>query len=87
LLARFGYGIYLGWPGSARGEIALYYDHRHDDFAAGFKMPGLGSGVIGHFGVEGRLFVTRQWGVAAEAAVGSAYITGLSILFRHGDPL
>jgi hypothetical protein len=87
LLARFAYGIYVGWPGSPRGEIAVYYDHRHDGFAAGFKMPGLGSGVIGHFGAEARLFVDRRWGVAAEAVVGSAYVTGLSILYRHGGPL
>jgi hypothetical protein len=87
MLFRFGYGMYLGFPGSPRGEITVYYDHRHDDFAAGLKMPGLGSGVVGHFGTEARLFVTRQWGVAAEAALGSAYVGGLSILFRHGGPL
>jgi hypothetical protein len=87
LLLRFAYGMYLGFAGSPRGEVAIYYDHRHDDFAAGLKMPGLGSGVIGHFGAEGRLFLTSQWGIAAEAAFGSAYVTGLSILFRHGDPL
>jgi hypothetical protein len=79
--------MYIGWPGSPRGEITLYYDHRHDDFAAGLKTPGLGSGVAGHFGAEAHLFVSNHWGVAAEAAVGSAYLTGLSILFRHGDPL
>jgi len=87
LLARFGYGMYLGFPGSPRGEVMIYYDHRHDDFAAGFKMRGLGSGVIGHFGAEGRLFVTDHWGVGAEAAFGSAYVTGLSILYRQGNPL
>jgi len=87
LLFRFGYGMYIGWPGSPRGEIALYYDHRHDGFAAGLKMPGLGSGVIGHFGAETRFFLSNHWGVAAEAALGSAYVTGLSVLFRHGEPL
>jgi hypothetical protein len=85
LLLRFGYGMYLGFPGSPRGEVAIYYDHRHDGFAAGFKMPGLGSGVIGHFGAEARVFVSNQWGIAAEAAFGSAYVTGLSILYRYGD--
>ena len=87
LLARFGYGMYIGWPGSPRAEVMIYYDHRHDDFAAGFKMTGLGSGTIGHFGAEGRLFVSDHWGVAAEAAFGSAYVTGLSILYRQGNPL
>ena len=87
LLVRFGFGMYIGFPGNPRGEISLYYDHRHDDYAAGLKLTGLGSGVAGHFGADARLYLTRQWGVAAEAAVGSAYITGLSILFRHGGPL
>jgi hypothetical protein len=87
LLLRFGYGMYLGFPGSPRGEVTIYYDHRHDDFAAGFKMPGLGSGTIGHFGAEGRLFLTDHWGVAAETAFGSAYVMGLSILYRQGNPL
>jgi hypothetical protein len=87
LLVRFGFGMYLGFPRSPRGEIKLYYDHRHDDFAAGLKIPGLGSGVVGHFGAEARLYLTRQWGLAAEVAAGSAYVTGLSILFRHGGPL
>jgi hypothetical protein len=87
LLFRFGYGMYVGWPGSPRGEIAVYYDHRHDDFAAGLKIPGLGSGVVGHFGAEARVFVSNRWGIAAEAVLGSAYVTGLSILFRQGKPL
>jgi hypothetical protein len=87
LLARFAYGMYVGWPGSPRGQISVFYDHRHDDFAAGFKMPGLGSGVIGHFGTEARYYVTDHWGFAAEAVAGSAYVTGLSVLFRQGEPL
>jgi len=87
LLARFGYGIYIGWPRAARGEIMVYYDHRHDDFAAGLKLHGLGSGVAGHFGIEGRAYLTDHWGFSAEAMAGSAYVTGLSVLFRHGDRL
>jgi hypothetical protein len=65
----------------------LYYDHRHDGFAAGLKLGGLASGIAGHFGVEGRAYLTDRWGIAAEAAAGSAYVTGFSLLFRHGDPL
>ncbi len=84
LLARFAYGMYVGWPGRARGEVAIYYDHRHDDFAAGLKIPGIPSGVAGHFGIEGRAFVSEAWGFAGEAAAGSAYVVGLSLLFRHG---
>jgi len=84
LLARFGYGIYLGWPGAPHGEVMLYYDHRHDDFAAGLKLPGLGSGVAGHFGADARLYWNEQWGTRLEAAVGSAYVVGASMLFRYG---
>jgi hypothetical protein len=87
LLARFGYGMYVGWPGSPRSEIMIYYDHRHDDFAAGTKITGLGSGVIGHVGAEGRFFASDHWGIAAETAIGSAYVMGLSILYRTGNPL
>jgi hypothetical protein len=87
LLGRLGYGMYVGWPGTARGEVMLYYDHRHDDFAAGLKIPGIGSGVAGHFGISGRIFVSDHWGVAAEAIAGSAYVAGLSFLFRQGERL
>jgi len=85
LLARFGYGLYIGWPGAAQGELMVYYDHRHDDIAAGFKLRGLGSGVAGHFGIEGRMYLSEHWGVSAEAMVGSAYVAGVSILFRHAE--
>ncbi len=84
LLARFGYGIYLGWPGASRGEVMLYYDHRHDDFAAGLKLPGLASGVVGHFGADARIYWSDQWGMRLETAVGSAYVAGASLLFRYG---
>jgi hypothetical protein len=87
LLGRVGYGMYVGWPGTARGEVMLYYDHRHDDFAAGLKLPGIGSGVAGHFGLLARFFVSDHWGFAAEAVAGSAYVTGVSLLFRQGERL
>jgi len=84
LLARFGYGFYFGWPGAPRGEVMLYYDHRHDDFAAGLKLPGLASGVAGHFGMDARFYWNEQWGMRLEAAAGSAYVAGASLLFRYG---
>ena len=33
-------------PGS---EVELYYDHRHDDYVAGLKLTGIGSGQTGEF--------------------------------------
>jgi hypothetical protein len=84
LLGRFGYGVYVGWPGGPRGEAMLYYDHRHDDFAAGLKLSGIPSGVGGHFGFLARGFVSEHWGMSVEAMAGSAYVMGASMLFRQG---
>ena len=42
---RFGFGVYFGRSRRARrGELLLVYDHRHDGFAGGMKIGGLGSG-------------------------------------------
>jgi hypothetical protein len=87
LLGRFGFGVYLGdqWP--LGGYVRAYYDHRHDGFAAGLLTPGLGSGVIGHFGLDGVYYLSRYWGLRAEAQIGAAAVAGLSGLFRFGgDP-
>ena len=58
------------------------YDHRHDDFAAGLQLPGLGSGPAGHFGLASEIFVSPRWGLAADIQAGSAYVAGLSLLYR-----
>jgi hypothetical protein len=84
LLARFGFGLYLGRRADRWGELRLYYDHRHDDYAGGFKMAGLGSGTIGHVGVDGRAFVTARWGFRAEVEAGSAWVAGLALVYRYG---
>ena len=87
LLARFGFGaVFRGntYPGS---QALLYYDHRHDDFAAGLIISGLGSGVIGHFGTELRWFFTPSFGVLAQVEVGSALVSGLSVLYRPAEPV
>jgi hypothetical protein len=39
LLARFGFGVYVGRGAAPRAEIFAYYDHRHDDFTGGLKVP------------------------------------------------
>ena len=84
LLARFGFGLYLGHRADRWGELRLYYDHRHDDYAGGFKMAGLGSGTLGHFGVDGRAFVTARWGFRADVEVGSAWVAGVALVYRYG---
>jgi hypothetical protein len=81
LLARFGFGFYLG-SGERWGEALLFYDHRHDDYAAGLKVPGLGSGVAGHLGAEARWFFGAL-GVRGEVQAGSAWLGGVSLLVRE----
>ncbi len=83
LLARFGFGVYFGAGGANSGEAYLYYDHRHDDFAAGLGVPGIPAGILGHLGLRGHYFVTSRWGVAGLVEVGSALVTGLSLRYRH----
>lgn len=82
LLGRIGFGVMLRGLSAPGSEALLYYDHRHDDYAAGLKMPGLGSGVIGHFGLGARWFFSESFGLAGDAQAGSAYLAGISLLFR-----
>jgi hypothetical protein len=82
LLARFGYGLYFGRAPGRTGEVLAYYDHRHDDYAGGLKLTGLGSGVAGHLGLEGTWYFQARWGVRVEGQVGSAYLAGLSLIHR-----
>lgn len=84
LLARFAFGVYLGRSASGWGELSLYYDHRHDDFAAGLKAEGLGSGAAGHFGVALDTSIYGPWGLSASVEIGSALVMGLSAVYRHG---
>lgn len=84
LLGGFGFGMYFGHSTHPRGEASIYYDHRHDDFAAGLKLGGTGSGPAGHFGISGELFFLEDWGVRLFGEAGSALIAGVSVAFRHG---
>lgn len=81
LLARFGFGLYFG-NGPRSGEAQIYYDHRHDDFAAGMGVSGIGSGVLGHVGISARYFFLPSWGVSALAEVGSAVVAGANVCYR-----
>jgi hypothetical protein len=84
MLGRFSFGAYIGNPLASGGEVRAYYDHRHDDFAAGLKVPGLGSGALGHFGLDARWFMDERWGVLLEAQAGSALLVGASLVMRQG---
>jgi hypothetical protein len=86
LLARTAFGIYFGDGESADstyGEWQMYYDHRHDDFAAGLKAEGLGSGVAGHIGTSLQLDLTRRFGVEAYTEFGSAWVNGAMLTLRE----
>ena len=83
LLMSFAFGSYFGDPTGRGGEVKLTYDHRHDDFAAGSKLPGLGSGTIGHFGLEARGYLDSEFGALLDFQAGSAYVLGLSLLYRQ----
>jgi hypothetical protein len=86
LLARAGFGVYLGNRSDSRtgGEALLYYDHRHDGFAGGLKVTGLGSGVAGHFGLSGQYHWSPHWGLRVRTEAGSAYTLGLDLVTRIG---
>ncbi|ADO76034.1 hypothetical protein [Stigmatella aurantiaca] len=81
LLFSFGYGVYLGRQGPVRGEALLYYNHRKDDYAGGVKAA---VGVLGYFGVRGRLFLSERWGVSADVQAGSAYTGRVSAVYALG---
>lgn len=81
LLGRFGWGMYFG---DGDGELLLYYDHRHDDFAAGLGVEGISGGVLGHFGLQLVYDVVAPWSVQVDFEVGSAWIAGLSARYRYG---
>ncbi len=85
LLARFGFGFWLGRGPAPQAEVSLDYDNRHDDFAGGLKLTGLGSGPAGHFGVRARFYPHPRWGVGALAQAGSAHVLGLQLLYRPAE--
>ncbi len=79
LLARIGYGFFLG----PSGEILAYYDHRRDDYAGGLSVDSVAAGSLGHIGVAGRgFFGDGPWGLSAELEYGSSVIAGVSLLYR-----
>jgi hypothetical protein len=86
LLGRVGFGVTLRGQSAPGSEALVYYDHRHDDYVAGLKLSGIGSGVLGHFGLAARWFFSSRVGVALDAQAGSAYLAGASLLLREGQP-
>ncbi len=82
LLGRIGFGVTLRGQSKPGSEAIVYYDHRHDDYVAGLKVRGIGSGALGHFGVSARWFFSQTLGIALDAQAGSAYLGGASLIVR-----
>lgn len=81
LLATAGLGVTLRGKARPGSEVRIYYDHRHDDYAGGFLLPGRVSGVFGKFGADFRWFFGRA-GVRVGVEGSSALVAGASLLFR-----
>ena len=77
-LARAGYGMTLG-----RGEVEVFYDHRHDEFTGGLGTGGSFDGPYGHLGAEGFYYVTDRWGLELQLEAGAAYTGRLSVLWAN----
>lgn len=84
LLARMGWGFYLGGPDTPVGEVVSYYDHRHDDYVGGFTE--LSIGVPGHIGFAGRGWLNDNFGFNAIFEAGAAIMAGGSLMFRDTRP-
>jgi hypothetical protein len=86
LLGRFGFGAIFRGAAHSGSEASLYYDHRHDDLVGGLVMRGLGSGAAGRFGFDARWYFAPNFGLSLHGEVGSAWLGGASLLFRHEGP-
>lgn len=82
LLATAALGVTLRGRAKPGSELRVYYDHRHDDYAGGFLLPGRVSGVFGKFGVDFLWFFSKHAGVRAQVEGSSAIVAGASLLFR-----
>ena len=82
LLMRLEFGVFLGHGPPPWGVLTVYYDHRHDGYAAGLKSPGVGSGPLGHLGAALDLDLMGPWGLALSVEGGSAVVSGLSLTWK-----
>lgn len=84
LLMRTAFGVYLGSEGRY-GEAKLYYDHRHDDFAAGSGLGTRVDGIVGHVGLDAFYYPFARWGAFADIQAGSAYLGLIGVTYRYGE--
>lgn len=84
LLMRTAFGVYFGPADDAYGEAQLYYNHRHDGFAAGSGFNTSWDGLLGHAGVQGFYYLSEDWGLFADFKAGSVYMATAGVTWRHG---
>ncbi len=84
VIAEARFGLYLGHDPAGWSEVSGYYSQRHDGFVGGSKIPGAGSGALGHIGAEARLALGRSWGLTLEVALGGARVFGVGFVYRSG---
>jgi hypothetical protein len=84
LLARLGWGVWIGQPGPGHGEVLVYYDHRRDTLAGGLPTTGIAAGFMGFFGLSSTWMITSQWGLEAQGQLGSANVAMVGIVHRTG---
>ncbi|HEU4614663.1 MAG TPA: hypothetical protein VFS15_21370, partial [Kofleriaceae bacterium] len=79
MLAHFAWGVYLG----PLGEATLFYEHTRDGLVGGIPA-WRASGFVGSVGASIDMRVWGPWAVRAELAIGNAYLTTLSLVYRGG---
>ncbi len=87
-LGYFEYGVYLGRGGlgPSAGEVALYYDQRHDTRAGGLMLHISGDGPAGAVGLRGRHRLTDRFFLTWNAARGAHWVVGIGLGWQGGSP-
>ncbi|MBL8626054.1 MAG: hypothetical protein JNK64_32360 [Myxococcales bacterium] len=75
LISRFAGGVFLP---CARGEVAVFYDHRRDTLAGGLPA-GRAAGFFGSVGATAEVAITPTWIAAAAVEFGSARLATLGV--------
>jgi hypothetical protein len=75
LISRFAGGVFLP---CARGEVAVFYDHRRDTLAGGLPA-GRAAGFFGSVGATAEVAITPTWIATAAVEFGSARLATLGV--------
>ncbi|MCO4763910.1 MAG: hypothetical protein KC502_20520 [Myxococcales bacterium] len=84
IIAEARFGFYLGHDPRGWSELSGFYRHRDDGVIGGLKIPGPGSGALGHLGATARIALHGSWGLVIEGAVGAARVFDIGVIYRPG---